>query len=231
MLNQLEKRITEGCSPERTALLRQVVCILGAPLETAPASTAVSRHHAWDGGLLAHIHQMLDLIELVDIDALGVKKESLITGILLHDISKTVDASGNPYYVPNVLKSGKVSEAKPYEINKAYLHNGVDLGINALPSPAKEQMQQYAYILANFLKLNDGQRSMSLIYALVPKLAESLTEEENQAILWHGGAYEGVQYSSESGKETNLLITLHFLDMLSSRNDKIQFLKTKQNEQ
>ena len=118
MLNQLEKRITEGCSPERATLLLQLVNLLGASLETAPASTSVSRHHAWQGGLLSHIHQMLDLIEIVDIESLSVKKESLITGILLHDIAKTVDASGIPYYVPNVLKNGKVSEAKPWEINK-----------------------------------------------------------------------------------------------------------------
>lgn len=43
-----------------------------------------------------------------------------------------------------------------------------------------------------------------------------LTEEEQQAILWHNGLYGNFRYQIQ-GKETTLYLTLHFADMFASR--------------
>lgn len=43
-----------------------------------------------------------------------------------------------------------------------------------------------------------------------------LTEEEQQAILWHNGLYGNFRYQIQ-GKETRLYLILHFADMFASR--------------
>jgi 23S rRNA maturation-related 3'-5' exoribonuclease YhaM len=48
-------------------------------------------------------------------------KSSVILASLLHDLGKA-GYRGKPNYVPNILKSGKLSETKPYETNKDRLY-------------------------------------------------------------------------------------------------------------
>ena len=85
----------------------------------APASS--SYHLAKDGGLLEHsinvTETLLKLAKAVDSD---YSRETLIIVGLLHDLGKA-GFYGKPGYVENILKSGKRSDAKPYETNKDLL--------------------------------------------------------------------------------------------------------------
>ena len=80
---------------------------------TAPCSTQY--HGCKEGGLAEHSLNVHDfgekhLLNLIE------KKDSWIIVSLLHDIGKS-KYYGKPNYIPNILKSGKVSDAKPYESN------------------------------------------------------------------------------------------------------------------
>lgn len=85
----------------------------------SPCST---RHHlAEPGGLLKHSLNVYDTAMALK-NALNskVSDKSITLCALLHDIGKC-GQYGKAYYVPNVLKSGKISEAEPYSINKELL--------------------------------------------------------------------------------------------------------------
>ena len=79
--------------------------------------------------------------------------------------------------------------------------------------------------------LKSGKRSASKPYKTNPDLMYvdhevrsiviaqqciGLTEEEQQAILWHNGLYGNFRYQIQ-GKETALYLILHFADMYASR--------------
>lgn len=88
----------------------------------APCST--QNHLCKEGGLAEHSLNVYDFMwEL----AQGWNKifvdctcDSLAIASLLHDLGKA-SYRGKPNYIPNILKSGKVSESKPYETNKDLL--------------------------------------------------------------------------------------------------------------
>ena len=48
-------------------------------------------------------------------------EKTIILTSILHDLGKAGDF-GKPNYVPNILKSGKISDSKPYETNKDLLY-------------------------------------------------------------------------------------------------------------
>lgn len=87
---------------------------------TAPASTQF--HGAYEGALAEH---SLNVLEYADkLASKWLSKDdykalypSIVISALLHDLGKC-GQFGKPLYVPNILKSGKVSDAKPYEQNK-----------------------------------------------------------------------------------------------------------------
>lgn len=87
---------------------------------TSPCSGG--NHLACEGGLAEHslnvLHAMRELNEAWNME---LDEESIILCALLHDVGKCGDY-GKPNYVPNILKSGKVSETKPYETNKELLY-------------------------------------------------------------------------------------------------------------
>ena len=85
----------------------------------APASTQY--HLAKDGGLLEHSLNVTELM-LKIAPTLGIESNiSIIIVGLFHDIGKA-GYYGKTAYTPNILKSGKRSDAKPYEINKEMLN-------------------------------------------------------------------------------------------------------------
>jgi 23S rRNA maturation-related 3'-5' exoribonuclease YhaM len=86
---------------------------------TAPASTQY--HGAKESGLLEHSVNVTELLWKINtaLDAPFTSESIAIVG-LFHDIGKT-GYYGKPNYVENILKSGKRSESKPYEINKDML--------------------------------------------------------------------------------------------------------------
>lgn len=105
----------------------------------APASSV--HHNNYHGGLIGHSvnvakvlltikNKMLSAnvpyfpteLEWMDFDRKKelpqISDESCVIVGLFHDVHKAYDGFGRQCYVTNVLKSGKVSESKPYEVNK-----------------------------------------------------------------------------------------------------------------
>jgi hypothetical protein len=76
---------------------------------TAPASSSPSKHGCKEGGLVEHCLNVYTAFEskrkLYD---LGIKDDESIIASVCHDFCK-IDL-----YKPNVMKGGKISEAKPY---------------------------------------------------------------------------------------------------------------------
>jgi len=222
--------VTAG--PRREHLLSFIETI-GEKLEQAPASSKVSFHHAYDGGLLLHIvetfHIAKDMVtpvseSLNDTFSIGedeyhtsacVDAESLLIVSILHDCHKACDALGSPQYEPNMLKSGSQSTAIPYKVNKecfsfTFPYDGPDSHVSSL-----------SWLLENNkMKIsNGGVKSLALIAGLSPVLFSLLTPYEKDAIEFHGGAYETSKYEL-SGTENPLTIIFHCADMLSSRHGK-----------
>lgn len=86
---------------------------------TAPASTRF--HGAYDGALLEHSVNVLECAEKLGVAWLGGAeynkiKDSVVICALLHDVGKC-GQFGKPLYIPNILKSGKASDAQPYTTN------------------------------------------------------------------------------------------------------------------
>jgi len=78
-------------------------------------------HLAKRGGLLEHSVNVLDCAERIGVGLLGGERynevqDSVAIAALLHDLGKCGDYE-KPMYVENTLKSGKLSEAKPYKRN------------------------------------------------------------------------------------------------------------------
>lgn len=82
---------------------------------TAWASS--SYHLNTKGGLLQHSLNVCDYaLKLWENFKSTVPRESVIFCALTHDTGKS-GLQGNEYYIPNTLKSGKVSGSKPIKIN------------------------------------------------------------------------------------------------------------------
>jgi 23S rRNA maturation-related 3'-5' exoribonuclease YhaM len=79
-------------------------------------------HLAKEGGLLEHSINVLHLAEKISVALIGGKnltkqmKDSIIISALLHDLGK-MGQFEKPNYIPNVLKSGEISKAKPFVTN------------------------------------------------------------------------------------------------------------------
>ena len=86
----------------------------------APASTQY--HGSNEGGLLEHSLNVADsMIKLNETEQFETAEiESIIICGLFHDLGKSTYFN-KPDYIPNILKSGKISDAKPYEHNKERL--------------------------------------------------------------------------------------------------------------
>ena len=92
---------------------------------TSPCST--SHHLSKPEGLAEHSLNVLDVcLKVAEQFAPDIPKESIIICSLLHDLGKAGDR-GKAWYVPNLLKNGKPSEAKPYETNKELYPIGHDV--------------------------------------------------------------------------------------------------------
>lgn len=82
-------------------------------------------HLACQYGLVQHSRNVIVAAENIAYGLLGKVKyeeirDSVIIAAALHDLGKCGDY-GKQMYVPNVLKSGKTSEAKPFKRNSALL--------------------------------------------------------------------------------------------------------------
>lgn len=92
---------------------------------TAPCSGG--NHLAKEGGLAEHSLNVLHAAEKMSVALYGAKnltkdfKNSIALCAILHDLGKCGDF-GKPNYIPNELKSGKISDTKPFKTNDALLY-------------------------------------------------------------------------------------------------------------
>jgi hypothetical protein len=208
--------IGKNCGPERAKLLLELLTHeeVRSKLLVAPASSSKSYHHAFEGGLLNHINQMTEIAlnfrESNPFLREQVSTESIVTVCVLHDIHKVCDHKGQPYYITNLLKSGKVSDAKPFKVSDE--NSNFEEHVSQYNDPV---LDYYATI--STIKPS-GHLSMLTTMSYANQLFISLTDDEKFAIINHGGAYETSGYSL-AGKENALQIMIHAADMLSSRYD------------
>jgi hypothetical protein len=101
-------------STERRNIESLVGWLGGTDFYTAPASTRMDYHGAHEGGLAQHSLNVYDALhqKACDYD-LGLGKDEIVIASLCHDMCKINT------YKPNVLKSGKLSGAKPYVVKDA----------------------------------------------------------------------------------------------------------------
>jgi hypothetical protein len=228
MLEQNRQIIQDSinkCSEPRKALLEEFLGKIETHYFEAPASSSKAYHDAIPGGLAKHSVKVLQHLEVISVayrtpttpSAIGgpLSMDSLVTVALLHDCHKACDASGTPYYVPNELKSGKISTDKPYKVNPDYLR----VAPEALPADLPPALLQRLGVFAAEKYPAGGTSSLELIKVLCPELYAHLTPAEVQAIRWHDGGYGEAKYVG-NGQENLLTILLHAADMIDSRWEK-----------
>lgn len=145
-----------------------------------PASTQY--HLSRPSGLLEHSLNVYGLMmeHYTETAKLEMSENDIILTALLHDIGK-MGWNNQPGYLANVLKGGKLSDAKPYVRNADLI-----------------QMQH---------------QDLSLLIAC--KFID-LTDAQIVAIKYHNGLYTP-DGRDINGKETPLMLLLHFCDMWASR--------------
>lgn len=191
-------------------------------LPTAPASGALRYHHAYEGGLVDHIIDVFTIAK--DLNATRTQGspvpqlsvQDILLVAVLHDIHKAQDSVGIPYYKPNILKSGKRSEAEPFEHHDGYLKqacvaDGVTPALREVDFLYREAVDGIA----------GGVKSLALIHALAPELYAVLSDDVKFAIRYHDGVYAHNKFDL-GGKETPLMIVFHCADMLSSRLNRLK---------
>lgn len=114
MKNRIIKLLKET---KRPGIEKLIEWMEGNGFFTAPCSGG--HHLAKEGGLAEHSLNVYDLAEDLaltlcrDEPIASVNRQSVIIVALLHDLGKVGD-HGKENYVPNILKSGKQSDSKPY---------------------------------------------------------------------------------------------------------------------
>lgn len=91
---------------------------------SAPCSGG--NHLACEFGLLYHTRHVMEIAERMGVSLLGGAEynkiqDSVIIAAALHDLGK-MGQFDKPNYVPNILKGGKPSEAKPFKTNSDLLY-------------------------------------------------------------------------------------------------------------
>ncbi len=106
--------------PEVKSLLSEVLTeeqhneIIKLGYYKCPAST--KNHNAFEGGLALHsLNLCKTALQMNEGLNLGISREDIILSTMLHDLCKLSYG-----YEPNMLKSGKISESKPYTYNAKY---------------------------------------------------------------------------------------------------------------
>lgn len=207
---KLIELITKHTTENRQALLLGLVAENFEKFKAAPASGALRRHHAYEGGLMDHICEVAEL-SIALAGAIepaygpGPTAQEIVTVAVLHDLNKIGDAGGNAHYIPNISeKTGKRSVAEPFVKNK-------DAHKPFTSEPEIGAIIQYA-------DLSCGELSLATLAGLSTTLLEDLTDTEINAIRFHDGGYGKAKYAAGyQGKEDRLAILIHTSDMLSSR--------------
>lgn len=158
---------------------------------TAPCSGA--HHLAKEGGLLEHSLNVLHLAEKLSVALYGASnmskdlKNSIAICALLHDLGK-MGQFDKPNYVPNILKSGGQSTAKPFETNKELLpipHEVRSVAIAQMFIDLTEE-EQFAILYHNGLygdfkyDIKGNETPLYLIIHMADMWASRITEAEKK---------------------------------------------------
>lgn len=154
----------------------------------APCSTRY--HLAKNGGLAEHSLNVYQALCMMPSFIGDIPTDSLIICALLHDLGK-VGQYGKPGYIPKMLK-GRATKSNPN------------------PEPVQSPSEPYTRN-PDLLFIDHEIRSIAIAQKFI-----DLTEEEQQAILWHNGLYGPFKYEI-TGKESKLYMVLHWADMWASR--------------
>ncbi|WP_353096363.1 HD domain-containing protein [Tissierella praeacuta] len=154
---------------------------------TAPCSSQF--HGSKEGGLLDHSVNVADL--MLDIsNTLNCFEEEMTESIIIvglfHDIGKS-GYFNKDNYVPNILKSGKQSDAKPYEVNKDLLKIPHEIsGIHILSKFIKLTEEEVFAILhhngaygTTWYELKNNERPLQMILHFADMWASRVYEVEN----------------------------------------------------
>ena len=152
-----------------------------------------SYHLAKKGGLLEHSLNVLHNAEKISVALYGAKnltkdfKDSIAICALLHDVGK-IGQFGKANYVPNILKNGTQSEAKPYETNKDLLpvdHEIRSIAIISMFLDLTED-EQFAILYHNGMygnlkyALNGKETPLYMIIHWADMWASRVTEKEEK---------------------------------------------------
>mgnify|MGYP005842518673 CR=1 FL=1 len=198
----------------------------------SPASSSLSRHHCYRGGLMYHSIEVFYLASTMWCPAIGVgpwsrdERAALWIASLLHDMNKCCDPLGRSHYIANTLKNGAVSTAKPWKVNENFLSLEGGSVDNILPPEdthvvdpleGTHGIMRLAVKVLNTAakRIADGKISFLLACHCAPEV-RNLPEDIQQAIFFHDGGYGQGRYEM-NGNENRLTIMLHAADMLSSR--------------
>ena len=193
----------------------------------APASS--QHHQAFAGGLLSHTNEViaegLSLL-LSWVKAYGLTNserliEDFVVAATLHDISKIGDPLGRIFYCSNTLKSGKVSDKKPFKrTDTAFRFAGITKAAAVDTGGVKTLVPAIGeFFDRNVEAIREGELSLLLVNSISPILYTRLNSSVKFAVRFHDGAYAGNRFEM-GGKETPVHLALHTADMVSSRKNR-----------
>lgn len=199
---------------------------IGLAMCESPASSSTSRHHCFKGGLLVHSAEVA-VMSLAATNAAEAARTGnpaspraradAMVAAILHDANKTVDVASHTrrLYVANVLKSGKVSDLKPWKRNKEFLSPAQE-EIDLHPEDSMERVA-LEYFGRWASKIPEGWISTKVVDSVAPGFLDSMSPDVRQAIELHAGGYCRTTSMEASGSESELAIAVHYADMMSSR--------------
>ncbi len=152
-------------------------------------------HLCCPGGLAEHTKNVMIYAQKIGKMLYGKTKyeevrDSLIIASALHDLGK-MGQYGKPYYTPNMIKDGRPTKAEPEQKYKQS---------EAKPYEINKDLMQVDHCI----------RSVILATMYI-----DLTEEEQNAILYHDGLYGVLKYEVP-GHETPLMCVIHWADFWTS---------------
>jgi hypothetical protein len=153
---------------------------LGVDILTAPASTMISLHNAFEGGLIDHtltVTKYAVSINGILPDALKVNQESLIKVCCLHQIGKA------KLYIPETSEWHKENQGKMYKFNEELISMriGERSAMYALSNGVSLTEEEYQAIV-NFDKEDDDKMAKwhSTMLATILKQANELAIKEEK---------------------------------------------------
>lgn len=150
-----------------------------------------SYHLAKEGGLLEHSLNVLHNAEKISAALIGTKnlkkekKDSIAICALLHDLGK-MGQFEKPNYVPNILKSGSISDSKPYKTNPDLLYVDHEIRSVAIASMFIDltEEEQFAILYHNGMygnlkyALSGNETPLYMIIHWADMWASRITEKE-----------------------------------------------------